>query len=348
MKKPTDEEYREILAAVERCGSITAAAAEAGIARQTMQDKVRNAKARLGDNTPKMVEYPKFVTEGDEDEPIEDILDRKSRHFERKVKAGSDRDWFQIKVNEEKPYGIIAFGDEHLDDDGANIPLIRKHLAIAAKPNVYGISIGDVRNNWIGRLVRLYANQEASAHTARRLVDWFMNDCGVSWLAFIAGNHDAWGDGIDFLMRLANRKIPVLDWKAQFALVHPSGTTCRIDASHGRKGSSQWNALHATLKAAKLGELADAYLTGHTHNYGCEDLEVAERKYSTWLVQLRGYKFFDSHALYNNFAEYQRGSSVFMLVDPSPNATRPIIQCFEDVDLGYRVMRMLRGESCDL
>ena len=340
----SDDKCISAVEALQKHGPKAAAARALGVPRNTFTHWIDLAEARKLSAEPSKIEMPSFVLDGDEEEDIEDILDRKSRNYERKVKAGSDRDWFKVKVNETKPYGIVAFGDEHLDDDGANIPLLRKHLAIAAKPHVYGISIGDVRNNWIGRLVRLYANQETSAHTARRLVDWFMNDCGVSWLAFIAGNHDSWGDGLDFLMRLANRKIPVLDWKAQFALVHPSGTTCRIDASHGRKGSSQWNALHATLKAAKLGELADAYLTGHTHNYGCEDLEIAERKSSTWLVQLRGYKFFDTHALYNNFAEYQRGSSVFMIVDPSPEATRPIIQCFEDVELGYRVLQMIRGE----
>lgn len=291
-----------------------------------------------------MIEMPSFVLDGDEEEDIEEILDRKAKHFSRKMKAHAARDWFQIKVNETKPYGIVAFGDEHLDDDGANVPLLRKHIAIASQPGVYGISIGDVSNNWIGRLERLYANQETSKKTGRRLVDWFMNESGVSWLCFLAGNHDSWGDGFDFLLRLSERRIPVIDWKAQFALVHPSGTTCRVDASHGRKGSSQWNILHATLKAAKLGELADAYLTGHTHNYGCEDLEIAERKHSAWLVQLRGYKFFDTYALYNNFAEHQRGAAVFMIVDPSPKAPRPIIQCFDDVELGYRVLQMLRNQ----
>ncbi len=48
MKKPTDEDYREYLAAVERCGSISAAAVEYGVARQTMQDRIRVAKTKLG------------------------------------------------------------------------------------------------------------------------------------------------------------------------------------------------------------------------------------------------------------------------------------------------------------
>lgn len=322
---------------VEQYGSISAAARATGIARTTLQGRLMRAE-----KTPAL-EMPSFVVDGDEEESIEDLLARKAKHFERKAKAHAARDWFKIKVNETKPYGILAFGDAHLDDDGANIPLLRKHLKIAAQPGIYGVNIGDTSNNWVGRLERLYANQETSRNTGRRLVEWFMWDSGVRWLCWVLGNHDVWNEGADFHKRLAERSIPVIDWKAQFELVHPSGTTCRIDASHGRKGSSMWNNLHATLKAAKLGELADAYLTGHTHNYGLEDLEIAERRHSTWLVQLRGYKFFDSYALYNNFAEHQQGSSVLLVVDPAKDAQRVVPMCFADIEEGAAYLAWKRG-----
>lgn len=329
------------LASIHRNGeggpNITRIAREMGKARQTLMGWTKY----LTDDPAPKIEYPAFVTAGDEDEPISDILDRKAKHFERKAKAQSDRDWFEIKVNETKPYGILLIGDPHLDDDGANIPLLRRHLEIASRSGVYCLNIGDTTNNWVGRLERLYANQETSKNTGKRLVEWLMFESGASWLCWVLGNHDAWNEGVDFHMRLAKHKIPVIDWRAQFKLVHPSGTEARIDASHGRKGSSIWNNLHATLRAAKLGEVADLLCTGHTHNYGMEDLEIAERRHSCWIVQLRGYKFFDDHALHNNFAEHQRGSAVFAIVDPN-NTRRPVIQCFEDVELGYRVLEMMR------
>jgi hypothetical protein len=298
---------------------------------------------RIDEEPAKPVEFPSFVTEGDEDEDISEILDRKAKHFERKFRAAAERSWFAIKVNETRPYGVLCFGDVHLDDDGCNVPLLKRHLEIASRPGVYSVNIGDSSNNWVGRLERLYGHQEASKHTGRRLVEWLMFGSGASWLCWILGNHDTWNEGADFHLRLAKHKIPVIDWRAQFQLVHPSGTTCRLDASHGRKGSSIWNNLHATLRSARLGELADAYLTGHTHNYGSEDLEIAERRHSTWLVQLRGYKFFDDHALHSGFAEYQRGSAVMLIVDPTKDAKRAVVQCFDDVDLGYRVLEMLRA-----
>lgn len=341
----SDEVLREAVLAVTQFGNVSEAARQLGIPRQTLQHRITKAEARGIENISeeKPIEFPSFVTEGDEEEPIEELLDRRQKHFERKLKAHNARQWFEIKINETKPYGIMSFGDPHLDDDGCNVPLLRRDLDIASRPGVYGLNIGDTHNNWVGRLERLYANQEASKNTGKRLVEWFMFESGVSWLAWILGNHDAWNDGVDFHMRLAKRRIPVLDWKAQFKLVHPNGTEARIDASHGRKGSSIWNNLHATLRAAKLGDMADLYLTGHTHNYGLEHLEIAERGHSCWLVQLRGYKFMDHYAHVNNFAEHQLGSSVFTIIDPRPNARSKVL-CFEDVEAGYRFLEVLRND----
>lgn len=341
-----DDLCREAVIAVAQFGGINPAARHLGIPRSTLQGRLRVAEDRGIDaiSEEKTVEYPDFVTSGDDEEPIEELLSRREKSFERKLKAHNARQWFEIKVNETKPYAILAFGDPHLDDDGCAIPILRKHLDIASREGVYSINIGDTHNNWVGRLERLYAHQEASKNTGKRLVEWFMFDSGARWLCWIIGNHDAWNDGVDFHMRLAKKRIPVLDWKAQFKLVHPDGTELRVDASHGRKGSSQWNNLHATLKAAKLGEMADIYFTGHTHNYGLEHLEIAERRHSCWLAQLRGYKFMDHYALYGNFAEHQLGSAVLAVIDPRPDA-RTKVQCFEDVELGYQFLEALRNDS---
>jgi hypothetical protein len=290
----------------------------------------------------KTVSFPAFVDDGDEHEPIEDLLGRLEKGFNRKHRNATAKRWFEVKVNETKPYGILMFGDPHLGDDGCNMPLLQKHLAIARKPGVYGLNIGDTTNNWVGRLMRLYAEQETSAKTEKRLAEWFMFDAGVSWLCWVLGNHDDWNGGADFQKRLGGKHIPIIDWRAQFRLTHKGETEAKIDASHGRKGSSIWNNLHATLRAAKLGENADLYVTGHTHNFGLEDLEIAEKGISTWLVQLRGYKWHDHYALTGNWAEHQRGASVLAIVDPRADARRRVT-CFEDVEFGYNVLEWMRS-----
>lgn len=303
--------------------------------------RVRAATDRALIANAKPVEYPAFVDDGDEEEPIDEILARLQKGFERKHKQASARRWFTVKVKEEKPYGLLMFGDPHLGDNGCNMPLLMRHLEIARKPGIYGLNIGDTTNNWVGRLMRLYAEQETSAKTEKRLAEWFMFDAGVKWLCWILGNHDDWNGGADFQKRLGGQHIPIIDWKAQFKIGHESGTEALVDASHGRKGSSIWNNLHATLRAAKLGEHADLYVTGHTHNFGLEDLEIAEKGVSSWLVQLRGYKWHDHYALTGNYAEHQRGAAVMAIIDPREDARRRVM-CLEDVEMATDWLEWLR------
>ena len=335
----TDEMVREAVELIALHGSINAAARASGMARTTLGH--RYSQRDKGDFTP-AVKFPAFVDDGDEDEPIDDLLGRLEKGFYRKHKNATAKRWFEIKVREDKPYAVMMFGDPHLGDDGCNMPLLQKHLEICKLPGVYGLNIGDTTNNWVGRLMRLYAEQDTSAKTEKRLAEWFMFDAGVSWLCWVLGNHDDWNGGADFQKRLGGKHIPIIDWRAQFRLSHKIGTEARIDASHGRKGSSIWNNLHATLRAAKLGENADLYVTGHTHNFGLEDLEIAEKGVSSWLVQLRGYKWHDHYALTGNWAEHQRGASVMAIIDPRPDARRRVM-CFEDVEFGYDVLKWMRG-----
>ena len=334
----TPDEMRETLALYAQHDCNAAASARAiGIGETTF--KARLQKARLWQE--KDVSFPRFVEEGEDEEPIDQILSRLSTGFDRKHRNASAKRWFEVKVKETKPYAVMMFGDPHLGDDGCNMPLLQTHLDIAKKPGVYGLNIGDTTNNWVGRLMRLYAEQETSAKTEKRLAEWFMFDSGVKWLCWVLGNHDDWNGGADFQKRLGGRHVPVIDWRAQFRVTHPQGTEARIDASHGRKGSSIWNNLHATLRAAKLGEQADLYATGHTHNFGLEDLEIAERGVSTWLVQLRGYKWHDHYALTGNWAEHQRGASVMAIIDPREDARRRVT-CIEDVEFGYDILEWMR------
>lgn len=339
----TQEQKAERLRLYDELGEFKAVADQLGINESSVRRSL-TPLLRQRDAESKPIEFPEFVEDGDEEEPIEDLIARLSKGFERKHKAANARRWFPVKVRETKPYGIILFGDPHLGDNGCNMPLMLRHLEIAKRPGVYGINIGDTTNNWVGRLMRLYAEQETSSKTEKRLAEWFMFDAGVRWLCWILGNHDDWSGGADFQKRLGGNHIPVIDWRAQFKLVHDSGVERKIDASHGRKGKSIWNDLHGTLRDAKLGEFADLYVTGHTHNFALQDLEIAERRESAWLVQVRGYKFHDHYALTGGFPENQRGSAVFAIIDPNDPSRRGV-QCFEDVEVGAEFLEWKRAKG---
>lgn len=335
------EDCVRVLDAYKRHGSRHKGAKALDMPRTTFRVILNDALQREMEGKLDKIQMPSFVTEGDNQEPIEDIIDRMEANFQRKQENAENRKWFKIKIKETKPYGLLWFGDPHLDDDGCNWPTLKRHCAIASQPGIYGANIGDTTNNWVGNLMRKYADQETSRTTADRLAEWFMYESGVTWVAWLLGNHDLWNNGRSFYRRLGAKQIPIIDWRAQFVLEHPNKSQCKIDASHGRKGNSIYNDLHGTLREAMMGEVADLYVTGHTHNFAMEMLEVAKRAHICWLLQLRGYKHHDDYALTHGFAECSRGASILAIIDPISG--KPI-QCFEDVELGAQFLESLRSK----
>src|SRR5687768_10304434 len=165
-----------------------------------------------------------------------------------------------------------------------------------------------------------------------------MMEAGVSWLLWLGGNHDEWNGGTEFYKMLGAHHIPVIDWRAQFTLVHKNGSQTRIDAAHGRKGSSIYNPTHGTLRDAKFGEEAAAWITGHIHSYGLFHIEFPEKKTVAWLAQVAGYKMGDRYALVNGFAQANHGAAVLSIVNPETGK----VQCFGDPVEGAEFLKWLR------
>ncbi len=318
-------------------GNNCKAAAILGVSESTIRRRLAQASI-----APKhdMVSMPSFVIDGDEEEPIETLLSRRRQAFDRKIKASQARRWFPIHVKETKAYGLLIFGDPHLDNEGANWPLLDKHIAIANMDGVYAANIGDTTDNWpwTGRLAKLWSENDMSNKSAKKLANWFMFDAGIKWLVWLLGNHDSWQGGDEFYKQLGATYVPVIDWRAQFRIVHNNGTEVKIDASHGRKGNSLYNPSHGTLRDAKFGEEADLWLTGHIHSFKLDHFEIPERNKITWLAQVRGYKFADSYALVNGFAEYQHGAAIMAIIDPESGK----VQCFSDPEEGAKYLEFKR------
>lgn len=334
----SDEELREAVVAFNASGGNKQKAADAlGIKRETLRDRLKVAETRGVTETP-MIEMPSFVTEGDEAEDIEDILRRFRKGHDLKAKAAAARNWFEIKVRETKPYGLLWFGDPHLGPHCA-WPILERHIAVARQDGVYAANIGDTSDSWpwTGRMAKLWAEEDISHKTERRLATWFMFEAGINWMVWILGNHDSWNNS-DFFKQLGAHCVPVIDWRAKFTLSHNNGSKTRIDAAHGRKGSSIYNPTHGTLRDAKFGEDAALYISGHTHNFGLFEYEMPERKTSTWLAQIRGYKIFDDYALVNGFAESQKGHSILSVIHPENGR----VQCFSNVEEGSEYLKWLR------
>jgi hypothetical protein len=278
------------------------------------------------------------------EEPIEEILRRRERQFDLAAKAAGAEAWFPIHVADTKPVGVLWFGDPHIDDDGCNIRLLRRHAQICATtPGLYGVNIGDSTNNWAGRLARLYADQETSRRTARRLAKWFLCESGIEWLVWLMGNHDEWESGAEILRGMNGRGIVMQDWDARFRFVFPGAKDIRVHAAHDFKGHSFWNVVHGPAKFAKLETDAELLVCGHKHDWGISQFEMAGRHRVATVLRCRGYKWHDHYARVHGFQSAQSGAAILTILNPWARDPAGRVLTFSDVEAGAAVLAALRA-----
>jgi len=282
-------------------------------------------------------------TERESDLSVADIINIKSRHFARLKTYHDASTWHTVRVNETLPIGVIWFGDPHIDDDGADIDLLVKHTKLCRQPGMYGANLGDVTNNWTGRLAKLYQNQSTSVKRARALAEWFMLDAGVTWICQLIGNHDAWENGAEILERIAAKRVPIHDWEARFKLQFANRVSVKVHAAHDFRGHSMWNIGHGPMRAAMMGSDADLLVCGHKHTGIISTFEHGGRVRT--VARARGYKRFDKYAKVNGFPETDFAPSIMTVIDPTASDPSARIMTFADPVVGARVLKALRATA---
>jgi hypothetical protein len=277
--------------------------------------------------------------------PPEELIEQAATRFEGHLTARSARRWMEIKIKSNKPFAVAFVGDPHLDNNGCHWPLLRDHIKILAEtPGLYATNMGDLTDNWVGRLVRLYADQEMSKKQAWKLAKYFMREAGIKWLCHIIGNHDAWNDGPYLIKANAAPVVPVEDWQSRFQLVCPNGTRIRVHAAHDFPGNSIWNDMHGPQKAAMLFEQADLYVAGHKHTWSIKHGENANRDFVYHLIRVRGYKMIDSYADNLGYSSQRYGATVTAVIDPTATGVNRV-HCFADLEEAARYLTYLRGRE---
>jgi hypothetical protein len=272
--------------------------------------------------------------------PIEDIISLREQAFEKQQEYNEAVEWMPIEMTSNKPIMIVPVGDPHLDDDGCNWPVLKNDIKVFKQPGVFCVNVGDTINNWSGRLVAQYANQETSHKTAVRLGMWFVDQ--AKWLVWIRGNHDLWTPegAIDIKAR---ETAHVADWEAKFRIVFPNGVDIKFDTAHHFKGSSIYNRLHGGLKKAKFsGSLADFYISGHTHEWGVITDEHDDTHKVVTIIKVRGYKYQDEYAIKNGFGEQAYGSAVGIVIDPTKEGAEQKM-IFNSIQAGNEYLQYLRA-----
>jgi len=324
------QELADLLA--EHEGNQAAVHRVSGIPRSTIYGRLKlinqlgiKANARKED-----IEYPDIPAD---DISTPEIIDQMVRRYEKRKEHYDAKQWMEIKINVPGPIGISFLGDPHVDDNGCQWPLLRRHAAVLALTEaMYAVNIGDSHNNWVGRLQRLYADQDTSRETAIKLVEWLFRDSGINWLAIILGNHDMWNFGGDILKWFGRGVAPVEDWQVRLNLTFPAGRDCRIWAAHDFKGHSQWNPLHGLMKRAAFGGSAHVYVAGHKHNWAAFHTEDDQTGQIYWTLRARGYKTLDDHAEHLGFGIQEEGAAMTIIVDPEPKTETGFVTAFADLE----------------
>ena len=161
----------------ERCGRNQAETARVlNVSRTTAQNRIYEAK-RWKDNGGGCESAPKFEIAPlpDHDISAEELIEHRKRQFAKRHEAETARKLIPIKIKADGPIGIVHFGDPHVDDDGCDIARLEQDLVTTRETEgLYGANLGDLQNNWIGRLARLWAEQSTSASQAWKLVEWMV------------------------------------------------------------------------------------------------------------------------------------------------------------------------------
>jgi hypothetical protein len=228
--------------------------------------------------------------------PIEELISHRNKLYDQKKQYKEKSKLYNIRIKVDGPIGIAHFGDPHVDDDGTDISMIVHYTDIINKTEgMYAGNLGDIQNNWIGRLSYLYGQQSTSAKESWRLTEYFVNK--VDWLYLVAGNHDVWsgeGDPLDFIMR--EHKGVYEKWGARINLIFPNGREIRINARHMFKGTSIWNTAHGVSRAIQTGWRDHILTCGHIHVSGYQVLKDPSSGLISHGLQVASFKIFDSYA----------------------------------------------------
>ena len=296
---------------------------------------------------PEVLEESPFSKEDADPEflPIDTIIDHRKKQYDQKSKAKSDRKLVEIKIKINGPIGIAHFGDPHVDDDGTDLAKVIHYTDIIKNTEgMFAGNLGDIQNNWVGRLSFLYGQQSTSAKESWRLSEYFVNK--LDWLYLIAGNHDVWsgeGDPLEFIMR--DHKGVYERWGARMNLQFPNGKEVRVNARHFFKGSSIWNTAHGVSRAAQTGWRDHILTCGHIHVSGYQVLKDPASGLISHAIQCASFKVMDSFADTRGLEDKNIFNCPVTIIDPRyKDDDNRLITTIFNPETGAKYLTYLRKE----
>lgn len=314
-----------------------------GIARSTLQarlDKSEAAKEKKREF--KMPHLP------DDEMTSEQIVEWRKKQFEKKRAHEESRKLIAVKVLVDGPYGILHFGDPHLDDDGTDIGLVEHHIDLCRSVDgLFAANVGDVTNNWVGRLAKLYGDQSTSAKQAWMLAEWMIQKTGKHLLYLVGGNHDGWsgeGDPLKWICRQSDALYQSSEVRME--LQSPNGHTIRVNCRHDFAGHSQYNPAHGPTKSILFGVRDHVAICGHRHKSGYNVIKDPDSGITSHAIQVASYKIYDRYARSKGFRDQTLSPCCVTVVDTNlPDAHPDMIKVFWDADEGAEFLKWKRKRA---
>lgn len=288
--------------------------------------------------------------------PVEELLRRRSVDYGHKAALAQANSFRRLQVHCKGPIGILHFGDPHVDDDGTDVDLLFHHAELTRKTEgLFAANIGDVTNNWVGTLARLYGEQGTSAKQGRVLAEHFMK--AADWLYIIGGNHDWWTHGANVLDWFAKQYGYLESGQFQYhavrlGLVFPNGREYRINARHDFKGSSEHHPTHGPAKASRFGFYDHILICGHRHTSGYE-IAVnpdpitgdGECGLISHCIRVGTYKKIDSFAREKGLPYQNCSPAMVTILNPEAERETKKVLVFLDADEGAEYLGWLRRKK---
>lgn len=279
----------------------------------------------------------------EEGRSVEEILTMRKTVWKKKKAYEDAHKIIDVKIAIPGPIAIATFGDPHLDDDGTDIELFQEHMNIVKNTEgMWAINIGDLTNNWVGRLVAQHANQSTTAAEAWTLAEWVMSY--IPWLVLIGGNHDCWSgdrDPLRFITKhLGN---PYINHGVRLRLNFPNGRKMVINASHDFAGHSMWNPVHGGMRVAQRWA-DDLYVCGHRHHTGMGIVVSPIDNKLSVIIRADSYKVIDDYPKKLGIQETYLSPCPVVIFNPDATSERDKLITFFDPAQAASVLTHLRAE----
>lgn len=319
----------------------TNTAKELGIPRSTLRDRLASAERQGADIWGASFD---ITQEAKGQQDLEELKERRRKEWQRK--RSSTPEILNVSVRLDGPIGLLFMGDPHVDDPGTNFPLLERHVEIINRtPALFAANLGDISNNWIGRLASLYEHQATTSAEAWQLTEWLVT--AVDWLYIVGGNHDLWsgsGDPIKWMVQNSNTVYRA--HQVRIAMNFPNGKEVRVNTRHDFPGHSMWNTVHGLVKAATMGHRDHILAAGHKHTSGYGMVKDPLTGLISHVVRCAGYKELDEYAAKLGLSDVNMFPSSVAIIDPEYDDSDPrLVTMFFEPEAAADYLTWLRKKS---